>query len=175
MLKYIVILGKYLIVRMENDEILKTIILSFKPEVYNRIVSGEKIFEHRRAFPDEEVKAYLYVSRPISAIKGILYLNNRHTLEEWLTEYKNDSDAVKRIKKYQEKYRYAMEMPKFIETTEITLKEIRESIKFNVPRSYYFIDETELLQYIIEHIKETGRIILHEDYLDISSEKICIM
>ena len=37
-------------------------LLSFKPEVYEKIKSGKKKFEHRRNFPDE----------PIKAIKGIV-------------------------------------------------------------------------------------------------------
>lgn len=49
-------------------------LLSFKPEVYEKIKSGKKKFEHRRNFPDEPIMAYMYVSAPIKAIKGIVYL-----------------------------------------------------------------------------------------------------
>ena len=50
----------------------KRSILSFKPEVYEKIKSGKKKFEHRRNFPDEPIMAYMYVSAPIKAIKGIV-------------------------------------------------------------------------------------------------------
>ena len=41
---------------------MRTMLLSFKPEWYNRIKEGSKIFEYRRTFPDEEILAYMYVS-----------------------------------------------------------------------------------------------------------------
>ena len=44
-----------------------------------KILSGKKIYEHRRAFPNENIIAYMYISRPIQQISGILYLENRVT------------------------------------------------------------------------------------------------
>ena len=51
-------------------------LLSFKADVFERVKSGEKIYEHRRVFPDEPVKAYLYISTPVKAIVGIMRLDN---------------------------------------------------------------------------------------------------
>lgn len=56
---------------------MRTMLLSFKAEVYKKVLSGEKIFGHRKVFPDEPVKAYLYVSAPIKAIVGIINLSNK--------------------------------------------------------------------------------------------------
>lgn len=53
---------------------MRKMLLSFKPEVYEKIKSGKKIFEHRRNFPDEPIMAYMYVSAPVKAITGIVYL-----------------------------------------------------------------------------------------------------
>ena len=50
---------------------MRKMLLSFKPEVYEKIKSGKKKFEHRRNFPDEPIMAYMYVSAPIKAIKGM--------------------------------------------------------------------------------------------------------
>ena len=47
---------------------MRKMLLSFKPEVYEKIKSGKKIFEHRRNFPDESIMAYMYVSSPVKAI-----------------------------------------------------------------------------------------------------------
>lgn len=47
---------------------MRIMLLSLKEDVYRRVISGEKIFEHRKVFPDEPVKAYLYVSSPMKAI-----------------------------------------------------------------------------------------------------------
>lgn len=49
-------------------------LLSFRPDVYEKIKSGVKIFEHRRNFPDEPIMAYMYVSSPMKAITGVVYL-----------------------------------------------------------------------------------------------------
>ncbi len=86
---------------------MRKMLLSFKPEVYEKIKSGKKKFEHRRNFPDEPIMAYMYVSAPI---KGIVYLGKRHLLSDWREEFENDKAAVVRIEKYQELYRYAMEI-----------------------------------------------------------------
>lgn len=53
-------------------------LLSFKADVFERVKSGEKIYEHRRVFPDEPVKAYLYISTPVKAIVGIMRLDNKY-------------------------------------------------------------------------------------------------
>lgn len=67
---------------------MRKMLLSFKPEVYEKIKSGKKKFEHRRNFPDEPIMAYMYVSAPIKAIKGIVYLGKRHLLSDWREEFK---------------------------------------------------------------------------------------
>lgn len=41
---------------------MRTMLLSFKPEWFDKIKEGNKIFEYRRTFPDEEIMAYMYVS-----------------------------------------------------------------------------------------------------------------
>ena len=45
-------------------------LLSFRPDVYEKIKSGLKIFEHRRNFPDEPIMAYMYVSSPVKSDYG---------------------------------------------------------------------------------------------------------
>lgn len=91
---------------------MRKMLLSFRPDVYEKIKSGVKIFEHRRNFPDEPIMAYMYVSSPVKAITGVVYLGKRHCLSDWMEDYKEDSNAVTRIKEYIEKYhyRYAMEI-----------------------------------------------------------------
>ena len=89
---------------------MRKMLLSFKPEVYDKIKAGVKIFEHRRNFPNEPIMAYMYVSSPIKAVTGIVYLDNRHDLSQWKKEYAYDLDTVKRIEKYEKSYRYVMEI-----------------------------------------------------------------
>ena len=73
---------------------MRTMLLSFKPEWYNKIMDGSKIFEYRRTFPNEEIMAYMYVSSPVKAITGVVYLGKRHCLSDWLEDYKEDGNAV---------------------------------------------------------------------------------
>ena len=143
---------------------MRKMLLSFRPEVYEKIKSGHKIFEHRRYFPDESVITYMYVSSPVKAITGIVYLGKRHCLSDWLEKFKDDSDAVTRIKEYIETYhyRYAMEIEKFQETSQIALDDLRENVPgFVAPQMYIYLDNTELLEYIDSNLKVANLQVKH--------------
>ena len=108
---------------------MRKMLLSFKPEVYEKIKSGKKKFEHRRNFPDEPIMAYMYVSAPVKAITGIVYLGKRHLISDWKEEFKEDKDAIARIEKYQESYRYAMEFDEFQDSRhQYRFQEMRPSV-----------------------------------------------
>ena len=60
---------------------MRKMLLSFKPEVYEKIKSGGKIFEHRRNFP--EVRAYaksLFKSRMAERRKKYTASHDAHFL-----------------------------------------------------------------------------------------------
>lgn len=153
---------------------MRKMLLSFKPEVYEKIKSGKKIFEHRRNFPDEPIMAYMYVSSPVKAVTGIVYLGKRHLLSDWREEFKNDKAAVVRIEKYQELYRYAMEINEFQETTEISLGALRRDVSgFVAPQMYIYLDGTELLDYIENKIENLDGCTVH-DYSVIKSNEVCV-
>ena len=118
--------------------------------------------------------AYMYVSAPIKAIKGIVYLGKRHLLSDWREEFKNDKAAVVRIEKYQELYRYAMEINEFQETTEISLGALRRDVSgFVAPQMYIYLDGTELLDYIENKIENLDGCTVH-DYSVIKSNEVCV-
>ena len=153
---------------------MRKMLLSFKPEVYEKIKEGKKKYEHRRNFPNEPIMAYMYVSAPIKAIKGIVYLGKRHLLSDWREEFKNDKAAVVRIEKYQELYRYAMEINEFQETTEISLGALRRDVSgFVAPQMYIYLDGTELLDYIENKIEKLDGCTVH-DYSVIKSNEVCV-
>lgn len=62
---------------------MRKILLSLRTDVYLKVLSGEKIYEHRKVFPNEPVKAYIYVSAPMKSICGIMYLSNKTSLLDW--------------------------------------------------------------------------------------------
>ncbi len=152
---------------------MRTMLLSFKPEVYNRILSGEKIFEHRRTFPNEPIKAYMYVSSPVCEITGILFLGKRHNLNEWKERFSYDGAAVNRIEAYLQKVNYAMEILEFRETTSISLNKLREDMgDFVCPQMYYYLEGKPLLKYLEENLIYKERIVRHS-FDTIDSETIC--
>ena len=151
-------------------------LLSFRPDVYEKIKSGVKIFEHRRNFPDEPIMAYMYVSSPVKAITGVVYLGKRHCLSDWLEYYKEDSNAVTRIKEYIETYhyRYSMEIDSFQETSQISLDDLRENIPgFVAPQMYIYLDGTELLEYIESNLKMTDLQVEHS-FERIEACQVCV-
>lgn len=153
---------------------MRTMLLSFKPSVYEKIRTGIKIFEHRRSFPNEPIKAYMYVSSPICAITGIVYLGRRHELKDWEREFASDKDAVERIKKYRELYNYAMEIVEFQETTEILLSQLRtDNEGFIAPQMYYYLDGKPLLAYLEDKL-ESKEINIKHTFENITSSQVCV-
>ena len=149
-------------------------LLSFKPDVYDKIKAGVKIFEHRRNFPDEPIMAYMYVSAPVKAITGIVYLGKRHLLSDWKKAFKDDKDAVARIEQYEKSYRYAMEIMEFQETTNIPLDDLRRDVSgFVAPQMYVYLDGSGLLNYIDKHIEYKEKHITNT-FECIKSEEICV-
>ena len=41
---------------------MRTMLLSLRPDVFDNVASGNKIYEHRKVFPDELIKAYVFVN-----------------------------------------------------------------------------------------------------------------
>lgn len=152
---------------------MRTMLLSLKDNVYKRVLSGEKIYEHRKVFPNEPVKAYLYVSSPMKAICGVMYLSNKTSLLEWKEKYKDDADCIKRIDEYLIHHKFAMEINKFENTNAIPLERLRTDLsKFVVPQMYYFIENSELLGYLEKNLVPDGIVVTHT-YENITSDMIC--
>lgn len=152
---------------------MKKILLSFKADVYKKIISGEKIYEHRKVFPDGDIVAYLYVSAPVKSIVGILKLTNKTELNTWKKKYQYDKNILKRIEKYSKQYRYVMEILEFQETTSIPLQKLREDIPgFVVPQMYYYINDSILLNYLEKNLKSIGKTRVN-DFSNISDDLIC--
>ena len=134
-------------------------LLSMQPFWKEKIMSGEKIYEYRTRFTDEEVIAYLYVSAPVYGIAGILHLGKKIYLDDWLEKYKENPEVVSRIMDYKSR-KNVVTMPvlSYQETNLITRAELEAALgKFVWPQSYYFLKEDmELTKYIEEHIYFVG-------------------
>lgn len=104
---------------------MRTMLLSFKPEWYNRIKEGSKIFEYRRTFPDEEILAYMYVSSPMKMIIGKIHLGRKIDINSWKEEYKDDLEVCGRIDDFLTRHTYAMPVLSFQMTKGIDLETLR--------------------------------------------------
>lgn len=154
---------------------MRKMLLSFKPNVYEKIYNGIKIFEHRRNFPDEPIMAYMYVSKPVRAITGIVYLSNRHVISDWKEEFKEDAKAIERIEGYEKSYRYAMEILEFQETTEIGLDDLKRDIpSFVAPQSYIYLDNNPSLLEYIENKIQYKDVNVKNDFSAITSDQVCV-
>lgn len=126
---------------------MRTILLSIKPEVYDRIFSGEKIVEYRKRFSKEKVKAYLYVSKPVQKIKGILYLGERSTLTG------NDFNELSVGNKYK------MKILGYQETIAISLGDIMAyDQNFVIPQGFYYLDDKEIGGFIFDNCKVVSEV-----------------
>ena len=123
---------------------MRTMLLSFKPEWYNRIKEGSKIFEYRRTFPDEEILAYMYVSSPMKMIDFL----TRHT--------------------------YAMPILSFRMTKEIDLETLRKfNPNFVCPQMYYYLENyPELFEFIKKNATDIGKPQVNS-FENIGKEEIC--
>lgn len=152
---------------------MRYMLLSFKAEVFNRVTSGEKIFEHRKNFPDEEVIAYLYVGKPIQSIVGVMHLNNREFLSEWKVKYAYDKEVCARIDDYLKHYRYVMQIQKYQHTNMIHLAKLKHDLpSFNIPYMYYYLEDTPLLEYLKKNIVPEGKELIH-NFDNINNNQIC--
>ena len=71
-------------------------------------------------------------------------------------------------------YRYAMEIERFQETSQISLDELRENVPgFVAPQMYIYLDGTELLDYIENKIEKLDGCTVH-DYSVIKSNEVCV-
>lgn len=140
---------------------MREMLLSFKPEIFDLIRSGKKIYEYRHQFSEEPVRAYMYVSLPVQQIVGYLELDKRIPLEQWVEEYKENQEVSERIEEYLARNnKYVMPIKSFHMTSPISLEDLKKNTsKFIIPQSYYYLDNfPELWEYIKENVKETGEV-----------------
>lgn len=134
--------------------------MSFWPSIYNKISNQEKLIEYRRNFPKDCEYAYMYISKPVKAICGIIYFGKIHSLYDWQQEFISSKDVQLRIIKYieDENYRYGAEIKGIQQIEPITLEELRNNVpNFVAPQSYFLLNNNlPLKQYIEKHTKFLG-------------------
>lgn len=155
---------------------MRNILLSFSPRYYEILRNGEKVFEYRKRFCDEKVKAYLYLGKPVQQIVGILWLDKRIPLVRWKELYKDDVEVLGRIEDYLNRNKYAMPILKYQEIEPIDISDIKEKFpEFYIPLSFRNLEEnSKLLEYIEKKTKYSGNAVKHSFDI-IEKNRICEM
>lgn len=153
---------------------MRTMLLSFKPEWYNRIKDGSKIFEYRRTFPDEEILAYMYVSSPMKMIVGKIHLGRKIDINVWKDKYKDDLEVCDRIDEFLTRHTYAMPILSFQMTNEIDLETLRKfKSDFVCPQMYYYLEKyLDLFEFIKNNATDIGELKVNS-FENIEKEDIC--
>jgi len=146
----------------------------FKPEWFEKIKNGSKIYEYRRSFANEEVMAYMYVSTPMKMIVGKIHLGKRIDINTWKDKYHNKPEIVERIDDFLIRHQYAMPIISFQMTEGIDLETLRQfNPKFVCPQMYYYLDNyTELFEFIRKNAVDKGKKQMN-DFENASMDEIC--
>lgn len=155
---------------------MKTILLSFNPKYYEPLKSGQKKFEYRSRFSNEELKAYLYLSSPVRKIVAIIHFGKKIMLKTMLEDFSTDADVCSRIKEYIYRYnkKYAVPILRIEFLEPLSLDDIRIKVPgFMPPQSYKIIEDGTELQKLLSKINLTGKCIVM-DHDNIEPNDICV-
>ena len=155
---------------------MRTILLSFDEKWYPVLKNGEKIFEHRRKFCNEEVRAYLYLGKPRQQIVAEIGLSQRKLLSDWLIQYQDDKEVTNRIERFMQKNKYVMKVLWFKEIEPISIVELQEKYpELKIPISFHFLDKKpNVLKWLDVNKQYTGYK-LENDFSNISKDDICVL
>lgn len=148
--------------------------MSFWPSIFQKIKCQEKLIEYRRRFPSNCTVAYMYISKPIKAICGIIYFGNIHSISDWKEEYKDNIEVANRIEDFDGSYCYGAEIAGFQEIAPISLNDLRKNVSnFVAPQSYLLLENNKILKdYIDANTVFIGERI-QNDNSNIFPEHIC--
>ena len=153
---------------------MKTMLLSIKPEWFNKIMDGSKIFEYRRTFPDEEIRAYMYVSTPMKQIVGKVHFGRRIDIHTWKEQYQAYAEVCERIDDFLTRHTYAMPVLSYQMTNAIDLLTLRQfDPKFVCPQMYYYLDKYPKLFEFIKNNATDIDVKKINSFAGISKEDIC--
>lgn len=155
---------------------MRTILLSFSPSYYDILKNGQKVFEYRKRFCNEKVKAYLYLGKPIQKIVGILWLDKRIELSKWKELYKGNLSVSHRIDDYMQRNKYAMPILRYQEINPISIVDVKKVFpELYIPLSFRNLEEnSDILKYLQDRTKFLGEVVTH-NFENIDIDRICEM
>lgn len=155
---------------------MRTILLSFDEKWYPVLKSGEKIFEHRRKFCNEEVRAFLHLGKPRQQIVAEIGLGKRELLEDWLQQYQEEKEVADRISDFMRRNKFAMKVLWFKEIEPINIIEVQELFpELKIPISFHFLDKKpDVLKWLDDNKHYTGYQI-ENDFSNVGRDNICVL
>jgi len=136
------------------------IMLSLHDKYFKKMLAGTKKYEYRFNFPKGEVRAYIYIPKPVKAVKGYVDLERsiEGTAEEISSIYANCGDgSYESMFNYigNNKIIYAMRIKQVIAFEKPILYSTLKSAfpDFCAPQSYIILDKNPAL---LSYIKETA-------------------
>lgn len=155
---------------------MRTILLSFDERWYPALRSGDKIYEHRKKFCNEEVRAFLYLGKPRQQIVAELSLGKREKLSDWYEKYSDDTEVCKRIEDFMLRNKYAMQVLWFKEIEPIDFKELKLLFPdVNIPISFHFLDNKKDALNWLDRVKQYTGYLYENDFSFIDKNNICRM
>lgn len=154
---------------------MKEILLSMKPEWFNMVILGKKLYEYRKRFPNEEIRAYIYVSSPVKSIEAIFDLGKKIDLKELLLDSNISTDMMDGIKHYLKNNNYAVPIKRVYRTNRVTLDDLRLGVeRFVAPQMYYILkDNSELTKFIHENVRIIGQSVCDNTVGKVSENEFC--
>lgn len=122
------------------EEQRKYVLISLKPEYFQWMLDGYKKFEYRSRFPDCKTYTFVYVTKPVGAIRACIEFDKPIKEHEKLIGC--SGQGVEDFIAGRKKNKMAIPIKKiFILKNEITLNTMRE-YGITAPQSYSYIKKT---------------------------------
>lgn len=155
---------------------MRTILLSFDEKWYPALRNGDKKYEYRKKFCDEEIRAFLYLGKPRQQIVAEIELSRRELLSDWLLQYSDDMEVTARIQDFMQKNKFVMKVLWVKEVEPINIVELQEKYpELRIPISFCFLDKKpDVLKWLDINKQYTGYQI-ENDFSNISKDDICIL
>ena len=129
----------------------KNIILSFHPDYFRPLLYGLKKYEYRKSFCNEPVRAYLYLTKPVSEFIGILELGKALHPQDLKALYVENQKILNRMDRCIENKERAIVPIESLQLFKepISIKDINDmEFNFRVPRSFTYIDGKDILSFL---------------------------
>jgi predicted transcriptional regulator len=142
---------------MVNNQEIIIILISLKPQFYQLIMEEKKKHEFRKKFPDKKVKAFIYVTKPIGAIKALFEFDT--PIKEPTGLIGHQGTGVQEFINGEKPGRVALPIQKtHLLSKEVNFVTMREKFHITAPQSYVYLDRyPELLTYLLSLLEPTER------------------